>query len=86
MPDASSAVSDLEPDHMVRLEGAKSAEPPINSGSSLPNASSAFCDALRDAMLAGLACRLAIISLVAASQFAGSSPATRRLYSAASAG
>ncbi|MNH35707.1 hypothetical protein D3C78_927200 [compost metagenome] len=71
---------------MVRLLGARSAEPPRNSGSTLPKVSSAFCEALRLAILAGLACSFSTKALASAFQLAGSSPFTRRLNSAASSG
>ena len=35
----------------VRLEPARSAEPPSNSGSRAPSAFKLFCDALREAMV-----------------------------------
>ena len=41
-----------EPDHRVRLEPARSAEPPISSGRTGARPSSASCDALRVATLA----------------------------------
>ena len=46
----------------------------------------AFCDALRLAMLAGFACNFSINALDSATQFAGNSPFTRRVNSAASSG
>ncbi len=56
-----------------------------NSGSSGPKASMAFCEALRLAIFAGLACSFAMNSL-AASKSDGISPFIRRVNSAASCG
>ena len=45
----------LQPFHSVRLEPARSAEPPSSSGSSGPKPFSVFCEALRLAMVSALA-------------------------------
>ena len=51
-----SALTSFEPFQIVRFDPARSAEPPISSGSFGPNASSAICEALRDATVGPSAC------------------------------
>ncbi|MDT0935710.1 hypothetical protein RNS24_12790, partial [Staphylococcus pseudintermedius] len=64
--------------HRVRFECARSAEPPISSGSSGAKVSMAICEALREAMVWPSACCLAIYASAWATKSAGSSPAMRR--------
>ncbi len=45
----------FEPDHLVRFDPAKSADPPTRSGRIGANASIAFCEALRVAIVSALA-------------------------------
>src|ERR1700674_4107402 len=56
----------------VRFEPVRSAEPPRSSGSSGCNAAIAFCEALREAMLAACVTVAASSRTVASCQFAGS--------------
>src|SRR3546814_9165029 len=63
---ASSVATDLLPLHRVRLEPARSAEPPTSSGSSGAKASIAICEALREATFGPSACSLAMYLSAAA--------------------
>ena len=77
----------LEPDHNVKLEPAKSAEPPNSSGKIAPKASIVFCEALREAMLSPFSWQACINAFAFSSKSLGKSPLiTRRSYSAASSG
>ena len=67
-----------DPDHSVRFDPARSAEPPTSSGSDLPNTSSAFCEALRVAMVSAFAIASSIARCAVNSQVAGSTPRTRQ--------
>ena len=71
---------------MVRFDPVRSAEPPTSSGRSGFRLSSTFCEALRVAIVSALRCVSAISARTWSSKPAGSSPATRRWNSAASAG
>ncbi len=71
---------------MVRLEPVKSAEPPMSSGSMGPNASSAFCEALREAMSSVFPAVSCMNVEQVASQLSGNSLSMRRWNSSASSG
>src|SRR3569833_987328 len=73
--------------HSVRLEPARSAEPPTISGSAGAKALIAFCDALRVAIFSALLLHAATKSFALLAQSFGSSPfITRRSNSAARSG
>ena len=71
---------------LVRLEPVRSAEPPSISGSAAVKASSASCEALREATVSALACAATAASTATCAKFFGSSPFMRRVNSAASSG
>ena len=71
---------------LVRLEPVRSAEPPSISGRAAVKASSASCEALREATVSALAWAATAASTVTCAKLRGSSPFMRRLNSAASSG
>ena len=71
---------------LVRLEPVKSADPPSISGSAAVKASSASCEALRDATVSALVWAAITVSTAVCTKFLGKSPFMRRNNSLAKAG
>src|SRR3569833_4789893 len=87
MPSDTVLLMPLASFHSVRLEPARSAEPPTISGSAGAKALIAFCDALREAIFSALLLPAATKSFALLAQSFGSSPfITRRSNSAARSG
>ncbi|MNU90543.1 hypothetical protein D3C71_804130 [compost metagenome] len=75
-----------QPFQSVKLEPAKSAEPPSNSGNKGPNACNVFWLALRVAIVSPFAFVSRMNASACAANSAGKSPLIRRSNSAASVG
>ena len=71
---------------LVRLEPVRSAEPPSNSGMAAVKASSAICEALRDATVSALVWAPIVASTAVWAKCFGRSPFMRRVSSLASSG